>query len=83
MNATQMEAAAEKRSQKLQILEYLTAGGELTALEALERFGCFRLAARIADIREMGYEIERSWRDTANGARVAVYKMKVEEVKAS
>lgn len=83
MNATQMEAAMEKKSQRLKILEYLLDGGELTALKALELFGCLRLAARIADIRAMGYEIERSWRETNGGARVAVYKMKVEEVKAS
>lgn len=81
--STQKAAALEKRSQKLKILEYLKEGGELTALKALELFGCFRLGARIWDIKEMGYEIEREMRETATGARVAVHKMSMEEVKAS
>ncbi len=75
-------AAAEKRSQKMKILEYLKEGGELTALKALTLFGCLRLGARIWDIKKMGYEIQRDWIETADGARVAVYKMSVEEVKA-
>ena len=76
---TEQAASLEKKSQRLKILEYLLGGGELTALKALEMFGCLRLAARIADIRAMGYEIERSWRETNGGARVAVYKMSMEE----
>lgn len=75
-------AAAEKSSQKLKILEYLKEGGELTALKALKMFGCLRLGARIWDIKKMGYEIQREWMETDDGARVAVYKMSVEEVKA-
>ena len=81
MNEQKM-AAAEKISQKIKILEYLKEGGELTALKALNLFGCLRLAARIADIREMGYEIQRDWMETADGARVAVYKMTTEEMSA-
>lgn len=30
----------------------------ITAYEALKLYGCFRLAARIADIKNMGYDIE-------------------------
>lgn len=82
MNEHKM-AAAEKRSQKLKILEYLKEGGELTAMKALNLFGCFRLAARIADIRSMGYEIQRDWMETADGARVAVYRMTMEEVRTA
>lgn len=31
--------------------------GPITPLEALERFGCFRLAARVRDLREQGHTI--------------------------
>lgn len=31
--------------------------GSITAAEALSEFGCFRLAARISDLKKMGYEI--------------------------
>lgn len=45
--------------QNKQILAYLKAGNRITPIEALERFGCFRLAARIHDLRQSGHQIER------------------------
>lgn len=47
-----------KRPQAEQILEYLQQGHELTALEALEKFGSNRLAARIADIKHKGFNVK-------------------------
>lgn len=44
-------------SQSAQILEFLSEGKPLTPLLALEKFGCFRLAARIKDLRNEGYAI--------------------------
>ena len=44
-------------SQEKQILNYLRAGNSLTPLEALHKFGCFRLGARIWDLRHSGYNI--------------------------
>lgn len=46
-------------SQNEQILKALKAGEKITPIEALERFGCFRLGARIADLKKMGYNIQR------------------------
>ena len=48
-------------SQRDRILAHLKSGKPLTGLEALDRFGCFRLAARIGELRESGYRIERTW----------------------
>ena len=31
----------------------------LTAMQALDKFGCMRLASRISDLRRMGYIISR------------------------
>ena len=45
-------------SQSQQILEHLESGETLTPAEALQSFGCFRLAARIADLRRDGHDIE-------------------------
>ena len=42
----------EKKTQKDKIFEYLKAGNSITPIEALERFGCFRLAAVIWKIRQ-------------------------------
>ena len=43
-------------SQQLEILRYLKKQ-PITPLEALEGIGCFRLAARIKELREQGYNI--------------------------
>ena len=47
----------EKKSQTEMILMYLQKYGEITPLEALSAIGCFRLSARIADLRADGYNI--------------------------
>ena len=45
------------QTQNEQILDYLKSGKSITPLEALEKFGCFRLSARIFNLREDGYNI--------------------------
>jgi hypothetical protein len=57
------------------ILAYLQAGNRLTALEALQRFQCFRLAARIHELRRDGWQIEEQMVETGSGKRVAEYSM--------
>ena len=47
----------------------------ITALEALRECGSLRLAARIADLRFMGHDIE-SRMVTINGKRVARYTLR-------
>mgnify|MGYP003657474170 FL=1 len=44
-------------SHKEEVLKYLQSGKKLTPLEALNFFGCFRLGARICELREAGYPI--------------------------
>jgi hypothetical protein len=55
------------------ILAHLRAGNRLTALDALESFGCFRLAARIHELRREGWAIEERTVETRGGKRVAEY----------
>jgi len=45
-------------SQTRTILRVLMSGGRITPLEALMQHGCFRLAARIADLRRDGWPIK-------------------------
>lgn len=45
-------------TQEAAIREHLLAGNEITPVEALDRFGCFRLAARIDSLRHAGLDIE-------------------------
>ena len=44
-------------SQEYEILRVLNSGGTLTAMDALRQFNCFRLAARVKDLRYRGYDI--------------------------
>tara|TARA_R100000306_G_C4380997_1_gene144347 strand:+ start:7226 stop:7402 length:177 start_codon:yes stop_codon:yes gene_type:complete len=39
------------------IINYMLEHGALTPRSALEMFGCFRLAARIAELRKEGWKI--------------------------
>jgi hypothetical protein len=61
-------------SQEAQILKHLRSGKTLTAIEALNRFGCFRLAARVKDLKEEGHDI-RSAIVKVDGKRIAKYQM--------
>jgi len=41
------------------IQNHLLSGRALTAVEALKKFGCFRLSARILDLKHDGMRIEK------------------------
>lgn len=62
-------------TQKKAILKALEAGEAVTPLDALRRWGCFRLGARIFDLRQQGYEIETEM-DRGIGQKYATYRLK-------
>ena len=62
-------------SQKSDILAALKRGETLTAMDALTRFGCFRLAARICELRQEGWNIVPDDLALPNGKTVAAYRM--------
>ena len=55
------------------ILLFLESGGSLSTMDALEKFGSFRLSARIKNLRDLGYNIQTDWFTTPNGKKVARY----------
>lgn len=59
-------------SQKKRILRYLLNGNSLTPLDALNLFGCFRLGARIWELRNEGYPVKMRLIEQ-NGKRFAEY----------
>ena len=61
-------------SQEKQILGYLQSRGSITAIEALQEFGCFRLAARINDLRAKKHNIE-TYVGKENGKRFTIYRL--------
>lgn len=44
-------------SDKKEILSYLQQHQTITPMEALKKFGCYRLRARVWDLRKEGYNI--------------------------
>jgi hypothetical protein len=63
-------------SQTKQIANYLNKGRKLTTLDALNKFGCFRLAARISDLRNDGMNIVTKIIKLDNKKQVAQYSIK-------
>lgn len=64
-------------SQCSDILNHLKTVGPLTALDALDLYGCFRLASRINDLRQAGNDIETTDVTLPNGKTIAQYSLKV------
>jgi hypothetical protein len=63
-------------SQNKQIADYLNKGKKLTPIDALNKFGCFRLAARIADLRNDGMNIVTRTIKLENNKQIAQYSVK-------
>ena len=63
-------------SQNKQIADYLNKGKKLTPIDALNKFGCFRLAARIADLRNDGMNIVTNTIKLKNKKQIAQYSIK-------
>ena len=53
-------------SQCKDILRHLETHRGITAIVALDRYGCFRLAARISDLRAQGYQITTLSKEVIN-----------------
>jgi hypothetical protein len=62
-------------TQSDQILTHLRSGKTITALEALNRFSCLRLAARVRDLRADGHDIRSQMVKLASGKKVASYRL--------
>ena len=61
-------------SQSKKILAYLKSGKRLTPLQALNRFGCFRLAARIHELKAKGHRIVQKTA-TSKGKTFSSYQL--------
>ena len=64
------------KTQKELIREYLEHGNSLTPMDALELFGCFRLATRIFELKREGLDIVTDMvENKATGKRYASYRL--------
>ena len=59
------------------ILKHMQDGNGITPMDALELCGCFRLSARIADLKKRGYEIITEKVKIDGGKYVARYHLAV------
>jgi len=57
------------------IRSHLLSGNSLTPIDALQQFGCFRLAARIDELRKEGLDIE-TIKERRNGKSYARYQLR-------
>lgn len=66
-------------SQRKAIAEFLRRGNALTSMQALNHFGCARLASRIDELRQAGMPIETTMIQVCNRdgklVRVAEYRL--------
>lgn len=63
-------------SQNKRILKHLESGKSITPLQALKLFGCFRLGARIFNLRARGHAIETTRIRVGDGKYVAKYHLR-------
>jgi len=63
-----------KQSTTKKIEAWLLRGHKITPLQALEKWGCMRLSARILDLRRTGMDI-RTTPITRNGKTFAQYHL--------
>lgn len=66
-------------TQNAVILRHLKSGKTITPLQALARFGCLRLGARIYDLKKRGYKIVKTMVDTEKGKKVASYAIEQQD----
>lgn len=67
--------AASSNSQCNQIIAWLEKGNTITQLEALQLCGCMRLASRIHNLRERGYNIKAEKITTLSNKKVCRYSL--------
>ena len=64
------------KSQHNLVLDALLDGDSITPMDALDKYGCFRLAAVIYDIKKDGYKVKTTIvRNKLSGKRYAKYSL--------
>ena len=67
--------AHNRPTQANKILFHLKKGYSITPLEALKLFQCFRLGARIHELKKRGYLIQTKMVTTNNKKHIAQYRL--------
>lgn len=67
------ENERSSQSQESLILDHMLRGHRITGMDALNLFSCFRLPARIADIRKRGFRVNSEFVTAPSGKKVKSY----------
>ena len=62
-------------NQEQMILAHLKRGRSITAMDALQQYQCFRLAARIKDLRDAGHNIITTMETVGDKKQIARYTL--------
>lgn len=62
-------------TQEVQILAHLKSGRSITAIDALNEYRCFRLAARIKNLRDAGHNIITTRETVSDNKKIARYTL--------
>lgn len=60
-------------TQTKKIKAHLESGKTITAIDALLNYNCFRLSARIKDLKDLGYPVDKTMIQLESGKYVAQY----------
>jgi hypothetical protein len=60
-------------TQVKQIKAHLETGKVITAIDALLNYNCFRLSARIKDLKDLGYPVDKTMIQVESGKYIAQY----------
>lgn len=60
-------------SQNKRIAEYLSKGNKITSLQAMNKYGCMRLARVVGDLKDLGMDIKSKLITVKSGKRVSQY----------
>ncbi len=58
-----------------EILKEMMTSSWVTGLDALQQAHCFRLPARVLELKAKGAQIEDRWQELPNGKRVKAYRL--------
>lgn len=56
-----MDKGESRGSQCQRIVDYIVKFRSITSAQAMDDLGCFRLASRVHDLKQMGYPIKSIW----------------------
>lgn len=71
-----MKTTHTNPTQANKILRFLKSGKTITAMQALVKFGCFRLAARVHELKKKGHKIKMTTKhDRKTNKKFASYSI--------